>query len=204
MFKLVIFDWSGTLLDDCEQTYRANVEVFRHYGLTAPSYGDYRNKISFPISAYYKAAGITAPFSEVVKVFYAHLGGHHSLNMFPHASELLHRLKHHGVKTALLTLQYPEALSEQLRVHQLEGYFDLLRPGSGDKRIAIHELLSKFHVRPEEILYVGDTTHDIEAGKAAGVRTGAITHGYEPREKLLAAGPDYVFGSLLEVEKLFE
>jgi len=192
------------LLDDCEQTYRANVELFKHYGKEPPSYGDYRAEISFPISEYYRKKGIHAPFEEIKNVFYSSLTDHGETNMFPHAGELLHLLKHRGIKTALLTLQHPAKLTEQLELYGLTGFFDEIHAGVYDKREEIHELLAKFHFRPDEIVYFGDTAHDIEAGKSAGVKAAAVTYGYGPRESLERTGPDYIFGSLGEAVELFE
>ncbi len=37
---------------------------------------------------------------------------------------------------------------------------------------------------------IGDSTHDIEAGKAAGVYTCAVTYGYRPKEILINAKPN--------------
>jgi phosphoglycolate phosphatase len=56
---------------------------------------------------------------------------------------------------------------------------------------------------PSETVMVGDSSIDIEAGKAAGVFTCAVTGGYHPREKLHAAGPDLIIDSLLELDNHF-
>ena len=49
---------------------------------------------------------------------------------------------------------------------------------------------------------VGDSTHDIEAGKTAGLCTCAVTYGYRPAEVLEKMAPDFMigaFGALLEL-----
>ena len=48
---------------------------------------------------------------------------------------------------------------------------------------------------------VGDSTHDIEAGKAAGIFTCAVSYGYRPLSLLLEMKPDLTvdsFGELIE------
>ncbi len=55
---------------------------------------------------------------------------------------------------------------------------------------------------PQEALMVGDTAADILAGRAAGVRTCAVTYGFGTREELEACQPDYVletFAGLMTV-----
>lgn len=60
----------------------------------------------------------------------------------------------------------------------------------------------KYHAEPNEIYYIGDTTGDIKEGKQAGVKTVGVTWGWHSREKMAAAGPDYLFdtpGELLQL-----
>jgi phosphoglycolate phosphatase len=56
---------------------------------------------------------------------------------------------------------------------------------------------------PSETVIIGDSSIDIEAGKAAGVTTCAVTGGYHSKEQLLAAGPDLIIDSLLELSSRF-
>jgi phosphoglycolate phosphatase len=56
---------------------------------------------------------------------------------------------------------------------------------------------------PSETVMVGDSSIDIEAGRAAGVITCAVTGGYHSREQLLAAGPDLIIDNLLELSSHF-
>lgn len=48
----------------------------------------------------------------------------------------------------------------------------------------------KATILPENILMVGDSHTDIEAGKSAGTKTCALTNGYGNREKLIASQAD--------------
>jgi phosphoglycolate phosphatase-like HAD superfamily hydrolase len=40
---------------------------------------------------------------------------------------------------------------------------------------------------------VGDAVSDIRAGQANGMRTAAVTWGWQRRDLLAAAGPDWIF-----------
>ena len=44
----------------------------------------------------------------------------------------------------------------------------------------------------ENIYYVGDTTGDIKEGKQAGIKTVGVTWGWHSKEKMAAAGPNYL------------
>ncbi len=52
---------------------------------------------------------------------------------------------------------------------------------------------------PERTLFLGDSPHDIESGRAAGVRTAAALWGPVPRDVVLAASPDYAIEHPLEL-----
>ena len=50
---------------------------------------------------------------------------------------------------------------------------------------------------------VGDSPADIEAGKAAGTLTCAVTGGYRTRAELEACRPDLLIGSVAELPDYF-
>jgi len=62
--------------------------------------------------------------------------------------------------------------------------------------------MDKFEADKLKALMVGDMVVDIEAGKAAGVRTCAITYGMGKLEDLKAAEPDYLIHDFRELKNL--
>jgi HAD superfamily hydrolase (TIGR01509 family) len=64
--------------------------------------------------------------------------------------------------------------------------------------------LQKLGVEVSKAVMIGDLPVDIMAGKAAGVATVGITHGFGSRESLEAAGADYVADNLAEVLEVIE
>jgi HAD superfamily hydrolase (TIGR01509 family) len=58
----------------------------------------------------------------------------------------------------------------------------------------------KLLARPVEgAVFIGDSEHDIRAGKLAGVKTIAVLGGSSPEDRLRAAEPDYVLESITEL-----
>jgi phosphoglycolate phosphatase-like HAD superfamily hydrolase len=45
---------------------------------------------------------------------------------------------------------------------------------------------------------IGDSTVDVQAARAAGMRVGIVAHGFVPKEFLSAADPDWLVDSLAE------
>jgi HAD superfamily hydrolase (TIGR01509 family) len=59
--------------------------------------------------------------------------------------------------------------------------------------------LATLQSTPLQALMVGDTPADIQAGKAAGTKTCAVTYGFGRREALVQCEPDYVIDSFSEL-----
>ena len=87
------------------------------------------------------------------------------------------------------------SIKEALELFHYNGYFREIL-GSDfmlSKKEKILYAIKKYHVTPQNIYYIGDTTGDIKEGKQAGVKTVGITWGWHSKEKMAAAKPDYLF-----------
>jgi phosphoglycolate phosphatase len=60
------------------------------------------------------------------------------------------------------------------------------------KKEKIAYALEKYRISGERAFYIGDTAGDILEARAAGVRSVAVTWGWHSRERLVAAGPDFI------------
>lgn len=63
--------------------------------------------------------------------------------------------------------------------------------------------LEKLDTRPRQAAYIGDSRHDLVAGRAAGVRTVAALWGPSPRESLEQEHPDFSAESLSDLLDIF-
>ena len=62
--------------------------------------------------------------------------------------------------------------------------------------------LSQLGVAASDAVFVGDSPHDIEAGRGAGVRTIAVTWGAYTRDEIAPAGPDAWIDAMTALEAL--
>ena len=65
-------------------------------------------------------------------------------------------------------------------------------------------LIHKHHLQKEHILYFGDTMGDIEASRKAGIRIAAVTWGYNTKEALMAANPDFLVTTPAEILEIIK
>ena len=196
MINLIIFDLDGTLIDSSVDITNAINYAIGPYGgrpltvkETISIVGEGITKL---IEKLIEMNGITADRDVVVDRFIKHYSDHLVDNSpaYPGVRETLQALN--GYKKAVISNKR-EALSQRiLDGLGLSGYLDLIvgsdtTPERKPSAVPVLHVLSKFGVRPEEAVIVGDSNFDIEAGRAAGLRTVAVTYGYRPLEMLKAA-----------------
>lgn len=124
--------------------------------------------------------------------------------LYPGVREALDGLINQGVSLTLITNK-PEAFIAPILAHfALTQCFGLCLGGDSldEKKPHPAPLLhaaAHFGVSPEACLMVGDSRHDIEAGKRAGFRTLAVPYGYNHGESVSDSAPDAVVESLTEL-----
>lgn len=128
---------------------------------------------------------------------------------FPGVPELLAALEAADVPTGLVTSRRREMTRRTLAHCGIGRHFDVVitpdevtraKPDPEPVRLALERLGSP---PPERVLFVGDSPHDVQAGRAAGVRTVAALWGPFSREALEAEHPDYMLESPLQLLELF-
>jgi len=125
---------------------------------------------------------------------------------FPGARETVDALKARGVRIAVVTSKRRRMAERTLACCGLAGAFDVVvcaddvecgKPDPEPVRLAIARL--GLEGSAARILFVGDAPYDIEAGRAAGTETAAVTWGGYPEDVLRRSGPDHWVGRLEEV-----
>ena len=216
MIKACIFDLDGTLADTLESmAYVAN-EIMQKYGLKTLPTDNFR---------YYSGEGADMLMQRALKdagdkeLIHYEEGRRLYREMFaadpmykvvPYEGmpETLKELKKRGIRLAVCSNKpHPAAVKV---IAQLDGDdFDMVlgqsdairRKPAPDGPLMI---AGKFGVRPEECMYVGDTSTDMKTGKAAGMFTVGALWGFRDREELNANGADLVAEHPTDLVKISE
>jgi phosphoglycolate phosphatase len=65
----------------------------------------------------------------------------------------------------------------------------------------LFELMRELNAEPGGVLMIGDTSHDMEMARAAGVDGLAVTYGAHPEDALRACGPRGCVASVTDLER---
>ncbi|MGD8606570.1 MAG: HAD-IA family hydrolase [Myxococcales bacterium] len=116
---------------------------------------------------------------------------------YPGIVDVVRKLHHDGAKLALVTSKLSTGALRGLRLLQLEHELgvrvcaDDVVNGKPDPEPVL-KALAALDAPPEAAVLIGDSVHDIESARAAGVAAAAVTWGPFTRESLETAGPTYL------------
>lgn len=207
----VLFDLDGTLVDSVPLILAAVRHAFAGYG-TCPTDAEWIAGIGTPLRAQL-AALVRSPedLEPIFERYRAYWLEHHDreTRCFPGAREVVERLAAAGHPLGVVTAKIEQGA---LRTLRHTGLLPLVQAVVAADSCAhakphpepVHLALSRLGAVPERALLVGDSPHDVAAGRAAGTRTAAALWGACTREVLAAAGADHLLSSIGEVPALVE
>jgi len=205
VIKNIIFDWSGTLVDDFPPVLAATNEIFRQYGKATMSAEEFREKFYLPFTEFYREY---LPEATMVQLDHHYHSSFKLLQegipLLPHAREVLEYCRGQGMKIFLLSTIHAEHYEVQAQRLGLKAFFTQAYVQIIDKRKAIHGLLAEHDLDPRETLFVGDMKHDMETARHGGIQSCAVLTGYDTLAKLQSCGPDLIFKDLLGLKNYLE
>lgn len=222
--KLVIFDLDQTLVElimvhdaAAEELFRKN--YWKSSRFTDIDYAGRSLTASFVEMA--KARGmdiskvqLDAPrlLGEYEALFARMIPADASRSILPGAKELLENLSRRGHFVALYTGDTRAVAEAILKSTGLGRYMrttvfsDDAPTRSGMLRLVM-ERAGKICGRDfagRDIVVIGDSTRDVDAGKEVGALTIAVATGHHSRQVLTASGPDYLFDDLSDHAAVFQ
>ena len=205
MIRNIIFDWSGTLVDDLPAVLKASNFVLAQAGRPEMTLDEFRAEFSLPFTNFYDRHAPHVPMPQLEAWFHASYRlAQDSVGELPYAREFLEFCRAKKLRTFLLSTIHHEHFVAQCRVTGFDAFLDKPYTGVWDKREKIHEILAENHLQPDETLFIGDMQHDIEAARHGGVHSCAVLTGYNTLEQLRVAKPDLVVEHLGELRGMLE
>ncbi|MDR0805422.1 MAG: phosphoglycolate phosphatase [Enterobacteriaceae bacterium] len=129
--------------------------------------------------------------------------------LYPHVIPTLQTLANNGMKMALVTNKPTQFLRPLLNSLGILDYFSVIMGGDDvvEKKphpAPIYLVLGQLGLRASELIFVGDSRNDIQAGLAAGCPTVALSYGYNYGESIALSHPDCVLDSFADLLPIIE
>ena len=214
----VIFDLDGTLIDSIDIYFtivekaleRLNLPaVSRNRILAAAESEDFKWELVLPQEVLNRKEKVIdeawAVINEIAPQMFAD-----SLVLIQGAEGIVENLSSNGLKIGLVTStqrRYLKTKMQPLKNAGVDKLFEAIITSDDVEKgkpapDALVTCAQQLDMKPGNCVYVGDTTTDIKAGKAAGMRTIGVLSGFDEYDTLETENPDAIIETvqnLLEV-----
>jgi phosphoglycolate phosphatase len=216
--QAVLFDLDGTLIDTAPDFVRIIKEMCTEVGVTAPSDEIIRVQVSEGARAMVRtlypdlsdeSPELLSYRDEFLRRYEKDVAVHSTL--FDGMDEVLRALEAQNIPWGIVTNKYRSfsvallaALGLTDRCAVLVCPDDVVKPKPDPEPMFLAAQI--IGVSPEHIVYVGDHPRDIDAGRAAGMRTVLAAYGYLPpdrAEDLASWHADYIVHHASELQTLW-
>ena len=108
------------------------------------------------------------------------------------------------VKQAIITNKTAVFTEKLLKIMAIDSFFELCIGGDtlAEKKphpLPLQHTIKQLNSRRSNSLMIGDSSNDVNAAKAAGVKVAGLTYGYNHGEPISASDPDIILSSLTEL-----
>ena len=204
MIKGIVFDFDGTIVDSTNMVFKVlndalkkrslpTIEIELLGRMSGLPVGDIVNTKTYISES--TAKEIEKDVFDAYSVFCRT-----SCQLLPQVENTLKTLKSKQIKIGLLTATPSKSLQAVAEKFSLNDYFDIIL-AKGDAKNkpdpeGLEKIITEFGIEKDECLYVGDSPIDILTGKAAGIKTIAVTTGLATIQQLKEAKPDNIIPNL--------
>ncbi len=196
-FKMIVFDWDGTLMDSTGFIAFCIQAAARDLGLAAPSdeAASYIIGLGMQDAMSHALPGLTQErYGEMAERYRHHFLAHNlALPLFPGIQELIRDL---GARSHLLAVATGKGRAGLNQAFQVTGIGDCFHGSrcadecfSKPHPQMLEELMDEFGIEKDATLMIGDTTHDLLMAKNAGVAALGVSYGAHPRDLLMTEAP---------------
>jgi phosphoglycolate phosphatase len=197
-FKLIVFDWDGTLMDSEARIVACIHAAFGDLGLPLPSLESARDIIGLGLD---EAMAVLLPEAgaqgrRALMERYRHhflVANETPSELFPGVAQTLAWLRGRDYLLAVATGKSRRGLDLVLSSTGLGGHFDATR--CADETVSkphpemLLQIMDELGVSGPDTLMVGDTEYDMQMARNAGAHALAVCYGVHAPERLLAQGP---------------
>ena len=208
-YPLIVFDWDGTLYDSAAVITECIQLAARDMALPVPDRRTASHVIGLGLHDSLRHALPTLPeanYAEFLALYRRYfVEREDTLSLFPGVPELLTELRQRGHRLAIATGKPRRGLDRALSASSIGALFAATRCGdetqSKPHPAMLLELMAELSFERNDLLMIGDTTHDLGMARNAGVDAVAVAYGAHPPETLAALEPRACVSSVMDLQR---
>jgi phosphoglycolate phosphatase len=189
----IIWDWNGTLLNDVEMCVNCMNVLLEERKLRLLTRETYRDVFSFPVKDYYEKIGFDysledfeIPAKEFMDLYHNRLS---DTRLFPCAEDTLIHFQKRGFRQLIVSAMEHDSLVSTLKERNILSYFEAVSGidniYAGGKVEMARAFLDRPGLKTNEMIFIGDTLHDMEVAQALGIDYLLVAAGHQSKEVLL-------------------
>jgi len=205
-----LFDLDGTLIDSVELIRRSFNHTLEMHQYPHPGEAGWLEGLGQPLWDQFRAFSTDqAQIDAMIATYRKYNFEHHDalVRPYPGMEAVVRELKRRGKRLGVVTSKMQRSTRLGLRLCGMDGLFDTIVAADDTTRHKPHPepvllALERLGAAADSAVYIGDSTHDLAAGHAAGVRTAAALWGPFSRELLEPHEPDYWLDTAADIRRL--
>jgi pyrophosphatase PpaX len=210
--RIILFDLDGTLIDSVRLILDSYHHTMRSHGLPPRTDEQWLRGLGTPLTVQLSDwSNDPDTLQALIATYRDYNLEHHDrmVTVYPGVVEAVTAIRAAGVRTGLVTSKNRNGALRGLGLAGMERMMDVLvcadevtnpKPHPEPVEKAVHALGGDVR----ETVYVGDSIHDMQSGRAAGVLTAAALWGPFGRSHLDDAAPDFWLESPSDLPRLLD
>jgi len=210
-YKLIVFDWDGTLMDSVDRIVSSMQTAARFASLSVPSNEQAKQIIGLSMPKVVETLFPQRTQAQETLLIEQYKHQYKELNtvptpMFNNAIELLRNLRKKNKLLAVATGKGREGLARVMHETKTAHLFHASRCANDalskpDPQMLL-SLLDELKISSRETIMIGDTSHDLKMAQSANIDSIGITHGVHDESILSLYNPKAIVNSLTQLETL--
>ena len=209
-YKLVIFDWDGTLMDSADKIINCMQIAAKHCDMPVPSADAVSHIIGISLKPAIKQLfGINDDaLAERLVLAYKEAFVSHDATpcpLFNGVEDLLSALKAKGATLAVATGKARRGLDRAWSQTEPGHFFSASRCAddaqSKPSPDMLLQILDELNISANDAVMIGDTTYDMQMAKSIGMRRIGVSYGVHAQVHLEALAPETIVHSIGELQQ---
>ena len=206
LYKHIIWDWNGTLLDDIDISINAINYILKKHNKDLINLNFHENNFCFPIKNYYKKLSLPTDnlnFFLMCNEFASQYNKNwKNTKLQKNAIFVLNKIKSKQISQSILSAQENTQLNKFIQHYQIKKYFSYViglnnNKAEGKIKSGKKHLL-QLKIPPKNILLIGDTNYDHSISEELGIDC-ILFYSKHQSKKILKNTSNRIIESLEEI-----